>query len=147
MSKTGRWILGIACVLGLIGLRFFEEALFFDPLYEFYQGPYLKITHAFHFAVLKSIYSISLRYLLNSILSLLIIYAVFPFKKIMRFSFWFYGGSYIFLFLLFGLAAHKFQPEEFLVVFYIRRFLIQPLLLLLLLPAFFYQRKKAKGEG
>lgn len=144
MSKALRWAIGILCVLGLVAVRFFEEALFFDPLREFYHGVYLNTSTAPDFNLFQSWISISLRYALNSALSLLILYVAFTSAAVMRFAFWLYGVSWVVLSIIFLLMASDLQPDKFMTLFYIRRFLIQPLFILLLLPAFYYQRNQKK---
>jgi|AntDeeMinimDraft_4_1070355.scaffolds.fasta_scaffold01847_10 exosortase F-associated protein len=147
MNKIFRWIIGILCVLGLVAVRFFEDYLFFDPLQQFYHGLYLNATTAPDFDLWESWLSISLRFFINTALSFLILYVAFRSASVMRFSFWLYGISWVLLSALFCITALDLQPDEFFTVFYIRRFLIQPLFILLLLPAFYYQRSQADSKN
>lgn len=127
----------------LAGVRFFETSLFYDPLRHFYEGNYLTET-APDFDALKLILSTSLRYWLNSLLSLLILYVAFHSRKIMRFSWAFYGFIFVVLLLLFTYLVLNMHIENYFTLFYVRRFLIQPLFILLLLPAFYYQKSIKK---
>jgi exosortase F-associated protein len=81
------------------------------------------------------------RYSINSIITVLIIYLLFKEASIVKLTSFLLGVIFVVLivalFLILNLSSHP----DYLVVFYIRRFLIQPLFLILFVPAFYYQRK------
>ncbi|MBT8296408.1 MAG: exosortase F system-associated protein [Gramella sp.] len=128
-------------VLLLAGIRFFEEALFYDPLIEFFKSDYLLgIIPPMDMA--KLMMNLSLRFILNTILSLGIIYVSFRDINILKFSAILYGLLYIVATSAFIYLVLNIERDHYLALFYVRRFLIHPLFLLILLPAFYYYRLK-----
>ena len=132
-------------LLGLVLIRFYEHELFSDPLLEFYTSEF-SYAQAPEFDVMQVLGSTSLRYLLNSMISIAIIGMVFPYRKTILFSMVFYALAYLILTLLFWFFINDMERENFLTIFYIRRFLIQPIFVLVLLPAFYYQKYSVKEK-
>lgn len=133
---------GICLVIGIIGLlliRAFESQLFYDPLYQFYKADYLTQSLP-EFDKFKLLGAISLRYFLNTVFSLVIIVALFPGKNVLKICTWVYFIFFIVGIVLFYIVLEFFADQIF-GLFYIRRFLIHPVLLLLIVPALFYQKK------
>ncbi len=130
-------VLGILLVL----IRFFEDSLFYDPYLTFFQNDYLYLDSPRR-EVIKLVAFTTLRYVLNSIISLGILYVVFKDKSIIKFSAIIYGIAFSVLIVLFLYFIANPKQEEYYLFFNIRRFLIQPLLLILLLPAFYYNKIK-----
>ena len=124
----------------LVAIRAFEDYLFYDPFSLYFKNDYLSLP----FPVFNSVsllISMGVRFGLNSIISLLIIYCLFKDWGLTKFA----AVIYVFFFVLlitafFVLVLFTDQYNNF-VVFYVRRFLIQPLLLLLFIPAIFYQKR------
>ena len=83
--RVVKWILGIGCVLLLVSIRFFEDTLFHDPLVSFFKSNFTTMEPP-NFEKWKLIGFTSLRYLMNTILSLLILLLAFPKKSILKFS-------------------------------------------------------------
>ena len=126
---------------GLIYIRYAESNLFYDPFLDYFHqvGQYPTFT-TFNWGQL--IISHFLRFGLNLIFSSIIIH--FIFNKI---KWTLYGG--ILMSLVFGVTLLIYlyclytQFEVgFQFSFYIRRFVIQPLILLLIIPTFYYLKKK-----
>jgi len=135
-----RYLLIAFLVLVLILIRAFSPSLFYDPLLDYFKNDYLykgipKMDKLLYF---KSLF---LRYALNSIVSLAIIYLFFKKKAFVRFAIWFYIVAFIILTALLFFVLKE-GTSDYKLLFYIRRFLIHPVFLLLLLPAF-YQKNKA----
>jgi exosortase F-associated protein len=83
------------------------------------------------------------RFLLNTIISLTILYVVFQEKGIVKFSVFVYALAFLILFpWMVWLIANASPESNYNILFYVRRFLIQPIILLLLLPAFYYHKYK-----
>jgi len=123
-------------VLGLI--RVFENDLFYDPFIKFYKQIHLaKSTPDFEFS--KILLHTFFRYFLNTSASIGILYIAFRKKEIIRFSIAFYSVAFIVLISIYTAATLNLNKELYQILFYIRRFLIQPIFILLLLPAFYYQ--------
>ncbi|WP_299890257.1 exosortase F system-associated protein [uncultured Lacinutrix sp.] len=127
----------------LILIRFFEHEIFYDPYLKFFNKDYLYIDSP-RFELLKLVVSTSLRFLINTAISLVILFVFFKDISIVKFSVLIYTISYIILLVLFLYFVINPKQEDYYMFFNIRRFLIQPIMLLLLLPAFYYQRKGAK---
>jgi exosortase F-associated protein len=130
---------GILFVL-LVAIRAFEDYLFYDPFSLYFKNDYLSLPFPV-FNSLSLLISMGVRYGLNSIISLLIIYCLIKDWELTKFA----AVIYVFFFVLlitafFVLVLFTDQYNNF-VVFYVRRFLIQPLLLLLFIPAIFYQKR------
>lgn len=141
MPKSSIWKYGIVavCAIGLLLVRGLETVLFYDPLTDFFKRDYLTAALP-EISEGKMFLGLSGRYWLNSAFSLLIIAVLFPKKPVVKFCGWLYIGFFILLILLF-FAVLSYFPENKFLLFYVRRFLIQPLLLLLFLPALYYQEK------
>ena len=122
----------------LIGIRAFIEPFFYDPLINYYKSNYLM--NSIPELKLGSYFlNLFLRYSINSVISILIIHLIFNNFRTIRFVVKFYVFAFIILGLLLFLFL-QFEPlSNKLMIFYLRRFLIQPLFLFISLPAFYYQ--------
>lgn len=141
MSKTVKYILILVLVLLLVLIRVFENELFYDPYLLFFKSDYLQMDFPRREILKLSIYT-SLRYLLNTVVSLVIIYLFFKDLSIIKFSVIIYGVAYILLLGVFLYFVIHPKQEDYYLFFNFRRFLIQPIFLLLLLPAFHYYKLK-----
>jgi exosortase F-associated protein len=140
--KKGLKFLGLLVLIFLlIVIREFVAPLLYDPLASYFKEDYLY----------KSIPSLNLglffvnifiRYALNSIVSIGIIYLFFEDFKIVWFSFKLYIIAFIILIISLWLILNFHQENDYLLLFYVRRFLIHPIFVLLLIPAFYFQRLK-----
>lgn len=131
--------------LGLVLIRFFEHELFSDPFLEFYSSSY-SYSKAPQFDIFQVLITTSWRFVLNTILSIGIIGLAFPYKKTILFSLAFYGIAFVVLIALFWFYIADMKQEDFQTIFYIRRFLIQPIFVIILLPAFYYQKTIVKEK-
>lgn len=125
----------------LILVRLFENQLFYDPYLQFFKHDYLYLDNPRR-EVLKVIAFTSLRFLLNMLISLSILYIFFRDKGILKFSALIYVIAYLVLILLYTYFVVNPNQDDYYLFFNIRRFLIQPIILILLLPAFYYQKLK-----
>lgn len=140
-SKVLRYSLGFILFLMLVCIRFFEDALFYDPYLQFFENDYLYIDSPRR-ETFKLVAFTTLRYVLNSLISLGILYLVFKSKSIIKFSVLVYCFSYFILLIAFLYFVINPRQEDYYLFFNMRRFLIQPIILLILLPAFYYNRLK-----
>jgi len=136
-------IVGIAlCCILLLAIRAFEGSWFYDPLLEFFKSDYkeLPLPEMDNLALYGGI---AARYLLNTLASLAILWLVFFDKGIIKLSALLYLVLFVLFFAVFSFMIYTSDgTDNLLVLFYIRRFLIQPLFLLILLPAFYFQKRK-----
>ncbi|MEO4004423.1 exosortase F system-associated protein [Flavobacterium sp. CAU 1735] len=141
--KNKQTILGILLAVVLLAvIRAFENELFYDPFLEFFRGTFQN-TVLPTYETGRLVVSLSLRYWLNTGISLFIIYIVFREKSLLQLSGILYVFFYIVLLMVFIIMLRSSEKPDYMTLFYIRRFLIQPLFLLLFLPAFYYQKKKS----
>lgn len=130
----------IVLVLLLACVRAFENILFYDPFLTYFKTDNTNLPFP-EFDNLKLAAGLGFRYFLNTILSLGIIYVAFKDFELIKFATVLYILLFIVLMLLFFGVLHFSNHENHFLLFYIRRFLIQPLFVILFLPAFFYQKQ------
>lgn len=138
-------ILTVVClILFLLAIRYFQDDLFDDPLINFFKSdfsdkPLPVINNTSFYA------SMFLRYFLNTLASLAIIFVIFREKSYLIFSTIIYALAFLLLTLAFWYVYH-YQSSNYLALFYIRRFLIQPLFLLILIPGLLYLKYASKAS-
>ena len=126
-------------VLLLALIRAYEDTLFYDPFLDYFKSdfssmPIPEMNSGSLFA------NLLFRYFLNTMLSLVVIYVIFKNLDLTKFA----GILYVifFIFLIVGFFSVLFLASDSkMLLFYIRRFLIQPLFLLLFVPAFYFQER------
>ena len=138
---------GISLLVGLLVLiRYFEMSLFYDPLIDFYQSDYLHDTIP-HFQTTKLLLYTSLRFFLNTVISLAIIYVAFLDRNILKFSMLLYVVLFGICISGFAFLIYTIENQNYMALFYVRRFLIHPVFVIILLPAFYYYRlNNRKGK-
>ncbi len=139
MSKPTRYILLILSIIALAMIRYFEDYLFYDPYVQFFKNDYLYIDSPRQETFKLALFT-TLRYVLNTGISIGILFLVFKDLNVAKFSAILYGIAYAILLLLFLYFVINPRQEDYYLFFNIRRFLIQPLILLILLPAFYYHK-------
>ena len=139
MSKVTKYIVLIVLFVLLALIRFFEEQLFYDPYLTFFKSDYLYLDNPRR-EIFKLTAFTTLRYVMNTVISLGILFVFFKDKSIVKFASLIYALAYFILLLLFLYFVMNPKQEDYYLFFNIRRFLIQPVILLLLLPAFYYHK-------
>lgn len=141
--KKISWLLLFLGVAGLIAVRVFETTIFYDPFIAFFKVAYTGEKFA-NFDWSWLILSHLFRFLLNLTFSLIIIFALFKNKKRVIQALVVLLAVFSFTFVIY-LYCLKTQFEVgYLFSFYMRRFVIQPLLLLIIIPLFYYQEERLK---
>ncbi|MDR6761055.1 exosortase F-associated protein [Flavobacterium sp. 2755] len=130
----------VICCFGLI--RAFESSLFYDPFLDYFEKDFNNIKLP-EVDSLKLFLNLLLRFVLNTALSLILIYTLFRDKGILIFSSFLYALFSVVLFAMFFIIVEYF-PEKSWLLFYVRRFIIQPIFVLLFIPAFYYQLQNLK---
>lgn len=141
MHKFITAILLFVLVALLVLIRFYEGELFYDPYLTFFQNDYLYIDSPRR-EIAKLVGFTALRYVLNTSISLAILFVVFKDKSILKFSILIYVLAFFVLMVFYLYFVINPRQEDYYLFFNIRRFLIQPVILILLLPAFYYHRIK-----
>ena len=140
MHKAIRFILVLLCFFWFAVIRFRESELFYDPFIQFFKGDY-QARSLPNIDLWKLFIGMSFRYSLHMLLSLGILWFAFFDKGILKFASLMYAVVFVLLIIVFQVVYAHAEPGNYLNLFYVRRFLIQPLLIFVLLPAFYYYRK------
>lgn len=135
----------ILAIVGFALIRNYEEDLFYDPFIGFFKNDFFN-QELPQFLEWKLLLHLFLRYVVNTILSLFIIYILFRNKGFLKLAFVLYIVFFVILMLLFLVVIHFFS-DQLMVLFYIRRFIIQPLFLLLFIPGFYFQQQDLKKQN
>lgn len=137
--------LSLMLVFLLALIRMFEEH-FYDPFLAYFRSDYMEKPFP-QYDSFKLFFSLFLRYSLNSLISIAIIQVLFKDLGLSKFAGILYLVFFILLIAVFFSILNFSDQENNLLLFYVRRFLIQPLFLLLFVPAFFYQNKISKKNN
>jgi len=139
MDRISKYIKLFVLFFLLVLIRAFEDILFYDPYLTFFENDYLYIDSPRR-EIAKLVLNTTMRFLMNAIISLGILYVIFKDKSIIKFSVFIYGVTYILMLIPFLYFVINPKQEDYYLFFNIRRFLIQPIILILLLPAFYYYK-------
>ena len=133
--------LSIIFVFLLVLIRAYEHNLFYDPFLSYFKSDYqnLPIPETDKFQLFFGLF---LRYFLNTIVSLAIIYVLFRDVEAVKFASVLYFVFFVILIAAFFYIISNNGEINKMSLFYVRRFLIQPIFLLLFVPAFYYQKQK-----
>lgn len=140
--KFLNWFLVALGIFGLISVRIFEEQLFYDPFLNYFHEAN-KDAHFPDFVWGKLIWNYLFRFFLNLIISATVIYFIFKNKD------WTFQAIvlmvlvFVITFSLYLYCIHTKFEIGYLFSFYMRRFVIQPLILLLIIPLFYYRKHLA----
>lgn len=143
MSRLKKSIVVLIFIIGLILVRMYESAWFYDPFLNYFKGSYKENPFPV-FNNFELFVSIGFRYLLNTIFSLGIIYFLFNNKDFLKVAGVLYLLFFVILITIFLYIINYTDHSNNFTLFYIRRFLIQPLFLLIFLPGFYFQLKNTK---
>lgn len=137
-NKTAIFVVMLFVTL-LVFVRAFEKQLFYDPFLVYFEGDYMELPLP-EFDNLKLFFGLTFRFFLNAIFSLGILYFIFKDKEMISFVSILYLFLFVILIAAFFCMLHFFKNQENLLLFYVRRFLIQPLFVIVFIPAFYYQK-------
>lgn len=138
--KVLYWFLVVCGIFGLVGVRILEDRIFYDPFLNYFHEADKTLSFP-EFEWGKLILSHVFRFILNLFFSCVIIHFLFKNKE------WTVQGA-ILITLIFAITFpiylyciyDRFETG-YLFSFYMRRFVIQPLILLLIIPLFYYRKK------
>ncbi len=145
MKTALKVLVFILSISGFVCIRLFENALFYDPLIAFYKSNFQSSS----FPELQFWkYSINLifRFLLNAIISIGLLWVLFLNQNYLKFSIFLFSVVLLVGFALFWILEYDISTENYMKLFYIRRFLIHPILVIILIPAFYFQQLSSKVE-
>ena len=141
LNNKLRFVLFLFLVMLLVLVRAFENQLFYDPFLDFFKKDFttLKLPN---FDLTQLFFGLLFRYSLNTAFSLGIIYIFFKDLTMLHFSFILYLFFFMILIVAFFCITYLDSGHYNWLLFYIRRFLIQPIFVLLFVPGFYYQKQK-----
>ena len=134
-----RFFVGLCLVLGLVSIRAFENELFYDPFLSYFKRDFQELPFP-DYDSFRLIVGLFYRYALNSALSLGLLFLIFQQIQLIKFTVVLYFFFFIVLILLFFTLVKYYGTQGSWMLFYVRRFLIQPIFGLLFIPAFYYQK-------
>lgn len=140
LNHKVRIVLAMLFIILLVLIRAYEDSLFYDPLLDYFKSDYYNLPLP-KINNLQLFFGLFFRYFLNTVLSLAIIYVFFKDVQAVQFASMMYLIFFVILVAGFFFTLSYFGEENKMILFYIRRFLIQPIFLLLFLPAFYYQKQ------
>ncbi|WP_309608399.1 exosortase F system-associated membrane protein [Flavobacterium sp.] len=136
-------ILQIIILIGFfVIVRAFENQLFYDPFLEYFKSEIPLVYPKFE--PVKLYFSLSIRYLINAIVSILILYVIFKDLNLFKFSMFLYVLFFIILTIGFYICLNYFDESQKMILFNIRRFIIQPIFILIFIPGFYFQNQSEK---
>ena len=135
-----RIALAMLFIILLALVRAYEDSLFYDPLLNYFKSDYYNLPLP-EIDNLQLFIGLFFRYFLNTLFSLAIILVLFKDIQAVKFASILYLVFFVILVMAFFITLSFFGEENKRLLFYIRRFLIQPIFLLLFLPAFYYQKQ------
>lgn len=142
LQHKGKILIAIFIIVCFGVIRAFESKLFYDPFLVYFESDFKDAPFP-PIESFKLFCGLLLRYLLNAVLSLILIYTLFQEIEILKFSAILYAFFLILLLGMFVIIINYFQDWNWL-LFYVRRFIIQPIFVLLFIPAFYYQQQNLK---
>jgi exosortase F-associated protein len=129
-------------LVGLLALiRAFEDQLFYDPFLDYFKNDFANLPLP-NFNPFQLFFGLLFRYTLNTVVSLGIIYVIFKEVQMVKFALVLYYFFFMILIISFFYIIFYIKESNNFVLFYVRRFLIQPIFVLLFVPAFYYQKQK-----
>ena len=137
--KILNWLLVILGILGLIGVRMVEDKVFYDPFLNYFHEANKNADFP-HFEWSKLILHHLFRFVLNLFFSALVVHFIFKNKR------WTFQAVilmvivFVITFPIYLYCIHTKFEIGYLFSFYMRRFVIQPLILLLIIPMFYYRK-------
>lgn len=129
----------LVALLALI--RAFEDQLFYDPFLDYFKNDFTKLSLP-NFNPFQLFFGLLFRYTLNTFVSLWIIYVLFKEVQMVKFALVLYYFFFMILIISFFFIIYYSKGHNNFALFYVRRFLIQPIFVLLFVPAFYYQKQK-----
>lgn len=141
-EHTSKILIAIIIVSCFGIIRAFENQLFYDPFLDYFERDFINMPFP-QVNAFQLFCGLFFRYFLNTLLSLVLIYFLFQEIEILKFSVFLYGFFFLILFGMFFIILEYF-PDGSWLLFYVRRFIIQPIFVLLFIPAFYYQLQNSK---
>jgi len=121
----------------LAAIRFFQLDLFYDPLNDYFHSNFQALPYP-DMDLGKLVLSNSLRFLLNSVTSLWILWFLYKSRSYVNAALWVYLFAFVLLTAAILILLQMDTALAKMALFYTRRFLIHPLLLFILVAGCYY---------
>jgi exosortase F-associated protein len=121
-------------------IRAYENQLFYDPFLDYFKNYFTNLPLP-NFSSFQLFFGLLFRYTLNTVISLGIIYVLFKEIQMVKFALILYCFFFMILIGAFFFIIYYYREHNNLVLFYVRRFLIQPIFVLLFIPGFYFQKQ------
>jgi exosortase F-associated protein len=139
LTHKFRFIFVLLFVLSFVLIRIYEDNLFYDPFLNYFKRDFnalpLPIYDSFRLLI-----NLFFRYGSNTLLSLGLIFSLFKDGEMVKFAAALYAFFFVVLIFCFYATIYFYAEHNKLLLFYVRRFLIQPIFILLFIPGFYYQK-------
>lgn len=139
LTNKLRFLSALLFVLLLVLVRIFEDQLFYDPFLSYFKSDFSNLPLPIYDSF-KLFMGLLFRYSLNTVISLGLIYVLFKDIEMAKFAAFLYVLFFLILIFSFYVVINFSGVDNKLFLFYIRRFLIQPIFVLLFIPAFYFQK-------
>jgi exosortase F-associated protein len=127
-----RWCIGVLAVAGLLVLFVFQKTDVMGAIFQV-QEPRLNF-----------IGNRSIRFVLNDILAIALLYALFAERKYVVFALWVQLFGFLFLLVPYFFIRFNFPAYNGPLINFLHRIILNPILILLLIPAFYSQQKRKR---
>jgi exosortase F-associated protein len=141
MNRLMRIGLALLGLIGLVAVRFYEQSWFYDPLLDFFKSDH-KVMELPQLAFGKLMWNTIFRFVLNTSFSIMILWAAFQRREIVQFALILYALGALILLVLLAILLQVGGEGDHMTLFYVRRFLIQPIGLFVMLPAFYFYGRR-----
>jgi len=135
-----RLFFAVIIIISFALIRAYENSLFYDPFLEYFKRDFYNESLPDYDSI-RLFFSLLFRYGLNTLLSIGLIYTIFKDLMMVKFVSFLYLIFFVFLIISFYLVIYLYAEHNNFLLFYVRRFLIQPIFALLFIPAFYFQKK------
>lgn len=143
MNRVFSFMIITVLLVLIVCVRFFEVELFNDPLNNYFHSNFQK--HPVPtMNYLQLIAGTSLRYLLNMVISIWLLWYLYKKETYINAALWVYLFAFGILMIAFVFLLNADSNFLKMALFYVRRFLIHPILLFILVAGFYFLR--VKGE-
>ncbi|WP_438962740.1 exosortase F system-associated membrane protein [Nonlabens sp.] len=134
-------IMVVALLFLMVGVRLFEVELFNDPLNNYFHSDFQKHpVPALNY--IHVIAGTSLRYLFNMVISLWLLWYLYKKEMFIKAALWVYLFAFVILITAFIFLLHADSDLLKMALFYVRRFLIHPILLFIMVAGFYFLNEK-----
>jgi exosortase F-associated protein len=139
LTHKFRFILVLLFIFSFVLIRVYEDSLFYDPFLNYFKSDFNALPLPIYDYV-RLFIGLLFRYGLNTVLSLGLIFTLFKDVEMVKFAAVLYAFFFVVLIFSFYGTIYFYAEHNDLLLFYVRRFLIQPIFILLFIPAFYYQK-------